>query len=94
MATTTESKAQTAAGQNDNFIVTSCPDHGTKEVGNFESFKVYVECAHDDEFGWRWHADGPIERLPHAVAFDPANGTDPRRCCAQMLIDPFGYLDF
>jgi hypothetical protein len=75
------------------YLVTTCPDHGTKEVSDLASFAVYVEAAREDDRGWHWHADQTVTRLPHAARWDAENGASPWRCCWHMVIDPYGILD-
>jgi len=81
-----------AAGQN--HLVTSCPQHGTKEVSDFASFKEYVATARECDRGYIWHADGQIESLPFHDDFHAAGGHSCWRCCERMVIDPYGVLDF
>lgn len=81
--------------QNDELLVTSCPDHGVKVVGNFETLAAYVEIAREDDFGWVWdNSTQTVTRTAAAARFDAQNGTDPWRCCWHMVIDPDGVCDY
>lgn len=85
----------TTTQSTEEYIVTSCPNHGEKVVGQFESFRTYVEFATEDDRGWLWdNASQSVTRLDHALRWDLANDTDPWRCCYHMVIDPLGILDY
>lgn len=80
---------------NTEYLITSCPNHGEKVVGNLASLAAYVAVAREDDRGWLWdNGTQTVTRLAHAADFDAANGTDPWRCCWHMVIDPEGILDF
>jgi hypothetical protein len=49
-----------------------------------------LACDH----GYRWSADGSINSLSHHDHFHAETGTDCWRCCGQMVIDPYGELDY
>ena len=74
------------------YLVTACPDHGTKEAADLKSMLVYVDAARADDHGWVWQGTTVI-RTQAALAHDAAMGTDPWRCCWHMVIDPYGVFD-
>jgi hypothetical protein len=76
------------------YLVTSCPDHGVKVCSDRASFIAYVEMSLACDHGYRWSADGSINSLSHHDHFHAETGTDCWRCCGQMVIDPYGELDY
>jgi hypothetical protein len=71
------------------FVVTECHAHGVKVASDYTSFEEYVRVAYEDDYGWMFDTvNHTIARLPHAAAWDAANGCEPWRCCVDMIIDP------
>ena len=71
MTTSTETEAT--------FVVTSCPNNGTKETADFASFRVYVDAA-----------NACATTTP---AHEHEAGVSCWVCCPSMVIDPEGVLD-
>lgn len=71
------------------FLVTSCPDHGTKETGDLASARVYVEAAANDTFYARGGFMGTTPETAR-IAHDAyhADGSDCWCCCDNMVVDP------
>lgn len=61
------------------YVLTACPDHGTKECADYASSAHYVDvirvCHHD--------RDRAFHLIDHA-----SEGSDCWSCCSKMEIDP------
>jgi hypothetical protein len=75
------------------FVVTACPAHGTRECSDLASLRVYVEAAFSCDFGYVW-VNGTCTTTDAHDAYHAREGHDCWRCCADMVIDPEGVLDF